>query len=95
MPAKKRSPKTAVKRKTASGPANTHKKAAAKASVKRATPQAKRTGAKKKKNATDTIHDVERTIGSKLGTLAKKTGKAVEAARNALPNPLHSGKSRS
>ena len=97
MPAKKSSAKTTVKRKTTSRSATTHKRAGAKPSAKRATPQAKATTTKKKKNkaAAGTLHNVARSIGSTLGNLAKKTGRAVEAARNALPNPLHSGNNES
>ncbi len=34
-----------------------------------------------------TLHQVARSIGSTLGSIAKKTSKAVEAAKQALPGP--------
>jgi hypothetical protein len=38
------------------------------------------------------LHNVARSIGSTLGSLAKKTSKAVAAAKHALPGPLKPGR---
>ena len=66
----------------------TAKKAAAKKTTK---PAAKKKTTRKpaaKKSSGGTLHKVARSIGSTLGSLAKKTTDAVEAAKDALPGPL-------
>ncbi len=79
MPAKKTpSTRTAAKKTTAK------KAAAKKSSPRERTPQpaAKAAASTTKAGA---LHSVARSIGSTLGTIAKKTSKAVEAAKQALP----------
>ncbi len=70
-PAKKTAAKKTAARKS------TPRKPAAK-STRKAASKSKPGGA---------LHDVARSIGSTLGSLAKKTSKAVEAAKHALPGP--------
>lgn len=48
-----------------------------------------------RRRAAGTLHKVARSIGSTLGTVVRKTGKAVEAAKSALPAPLGSSESQS
>ncbi len=76
--------------------AATKKPAAKKTTAKKASPRktaatstAKAPAGEKPKG---TLHTVARSIGSTLGSLAKKTSKAVEAAKQALPGALHDDK---
>jgi hypothetical protein len=64
------------------------KKPAAKKTVKPAAKKKATRKPAKKKSSGGTLHNVARSIGSTLGSLAKKTTKAVEAAKDAIPGPL-------
>src|SRR4051812_22533818 len=84
MMATKKSPakKTAAK-KTAAKKKSTPRKAVAKSASKKSA--AKKSPPRKSGGA---LHDVARSIGSTLGSIAKTTGKAVDAAKDALPGAL-------
>src|ERR1041385_4062039 len=70
------------------------KTTAKKTAVKKSTPRkvaAKKSVRKSGRKSGGALHNVARSIGSTLGTIAKKTSKAVEAAKQALPSPLNPG----
>ena len=71
-------------KKTAGKKATTAKKSAPRKTAGK--PAGKSTASRKSGGA---LHKVARSIGSTLGSIAKKTSKAVEAAKQAIPNPLH------
>ena len=85
MPTRKKAPAKKSATKKSSAKKRAIRKPAKKASAKAASGR-KSGGA---------LHKVARSIGSTLGTIAKKTGDAVEAAKNALPAPLGSGDAES
>lgn len=85
---KKKSTKPAAKK------SSTRKKSTARKSSTKSASR-KKAGSKRASNtrtkstaverAEGTLHNVARSVGSTLGTWAKKTSKAVDAAKNALP----------
>jgi len=76
--------KTPAKKSTAKKKTAAKKKSPARTTAAKAA--RKSTGSRK---SGGTLHQVARSIGSTLGSIANKTSKAVEAAKQAIPNPLH------
>ena len=68
------------------------KPAAKKTTAKKSSPRkpAAKSPSKKtaKRKSGGALHNVARSIGSTLGSIAKKTSQAVEAAKDAIPGPL-------
>jgi sorbitol-specific phosphotransferase system component IIBC len=75
--AKKSTAKKSTAKKKSTARKTSAKSTGRKTTAKRAT--AKKTGGK------GALHNVARSIGSTLGSFAKKTSEAVDAAKNALP----------
>lgn len=77
----------ATKKSTAAKKTSTKKSTAKKKSTKTAVKTASRQPAAKRKSSkkSGALHNVARSIGSTLGSFAKKTSEVVDAAKNALP----------